>query len=101
MSNCNNRETTALAQAVLSLKSTAEVKNFLRDLLTEQEIIEFGKRFKAAKMLDRSVSYLAIEKETGLSSTTIARVSRWLRKGMGGYRLVISRLSHHANPSGK
>ena len=33
-----------------------------------------------------------IEKETGMSSTTIARINKWLTNGMGGYRLILKRI---------
>lgn len=48
-------------------------------------------------MLDAKVSYSDIARETWLSSRTIARVSKWLRRGMGGYRLVLDRerKKHH------
>lgn len=95
----DNPQTTALCQALLALKSVPEAKRFLRDLLTEQEIIEFGKRLLAAKMLARQISYIQVEKTTGLSSTTVARVSKWLNQGMNGYRLILNRLSHHHNLS--
>lgn len=100
MSKWNNKETEALAKAVLALKTVDEARKFLRDLLTESELIEFGKRWQVAKMLENKISYSKIEKITGLSSTTIARISQWLNSGMGGYKLLISRL-HHTNPSGK
>ena len=61
---------------------------------------EFGKRWKAAKMLNKNIPYSKIEKETGLSSTTVARVAKWLKKGMGGYRLMLRKLNlHHHNSS--
>lgn len=87
-------------EAILKLKSTQEAKKFLRDLLTEQEILEFGKRWQAAQMLSQKIPYSAIEKKTGLSSTTVARISKWLNRGMGGYKLMINRLNHH-NPAPK
>ncbi len=40
--------------------------------------------------------YAYIEKETGLSSTTVARVSRWLNRKGGGYKEIINRV-HRAN----
>ena len=43
-------------------------------------------------MLEDKVPYSKIEAETGLSSTTIARVARWLKRGGGGYRLILKRL---------
>ena len=101
MNKWNNIKTDDLISAVLALKTKDEAKRFLRDLMTEAEIAEFGNRWKAAQMLNENIPYTTIVKETGLSSTTIARVSQWLRKGMGGYQLMLARLSHHTNPSEK
>jgi TrpR-related protein YerC/YecD len=84
-------------QAILLLDDINEVKRFFRDLLTREELEEVSKRWKAAQMLDQGVPYVEIEKETGLSSTTVARVSKWLKGGKGGYRKVISKL--HGDPS--
>lgn len=92
-----------LYKAVLSLKTLDEAKRFFRDLLTEEEIEEFSKRWQAARMLDEKIPYTSIQEKTGLSSTTVARISRWLRSGKGGYRLVIDRDAsaavHHTSPS--
>ncbi len=95
----NNPQTNELFKAILSLKSPREARKFFRDLLTEDELIEFGKRWQAARMLDASVSYTSIVEKTGLSSRTIARISWWLEKGMGGYRLMLARLHHHTASS--
>lgn len=91
-------ESKRLIEAILTLKSPAEAQAFLRDLLTEGEIEEFGKRFEAAMMLSQKLPYADIQKKTGFSTTTIARVSKWLQKGAGGYKAIIGRL-HHARPS--
>jgi len=100
MAKWENQKTNQLFRAILALKNLEEAKKFLRDLLTEEEIIEFAKRWQAAQMLNRKVSYSTIEKKTGLSSTTVARVSKWLRKGMGGYQLMLRRPgSHHRSSS--
>jgi TrpR-related protein YerC/YecD len=102
MQKWNNPKTDALVKALLSIENVAEGKKFLRDLMTEREIVEFGNRWKAARMLGEGNSYVRIEKKTGLSSTTIARVSKWLTNGMGGYKLVSNRLNHHSSsPPGK
>ena len=94
----DNRNTQALVRALFALKNPDQAKRFLRDLLTEAELIEFGNRWQAARMLDRGVSYTAIAEATGLSSRTIARIKRWLTNGMGGYRLMLKNLGrHHAN----
>ncbi|MBI4086988.1 hypothetical protein HY416_03350 [Candidatus Kaiserbacteria bacterium] len=90
-----SKESKRLIQAILALKTDDEARRFLRDLLTEKEIEEFSKRFQAAEMLTKQVPYLAIEKETGLSSTTVARVAKWLNGTEGGYRAVINKLHQH------
>lgn len=82
-----------LFKAFLSLKKESECQNFLRDLLTAPELKEFANRFKVAKMLSKKIDYKKIEKETGMSSTTIARISKWLNYGQGGYRQIIKRTS--------
>ncbi len=80
-----------LYSAVLSLKNLSEAKSFFRDLLTEGEIREFAERWKVAAMIANKVPYTTIIGETGLSSRTVARVARWVKKGMGGYRLILRR----------
>jgi len=95
----DNPKTEALLKAVLALRNTSEAKRFFRDLLTEAELIEFGNRWQTAKMLDRNIPYSTITAKTGLSSTTIARVSQWLNNGMGGYKLILNKLAHHHGSS--
>ena len=56
-----------LTSAILMLKSSSEAKKFLRDLLTESELVELGNRWKAARMLSEKISYVKIEKETALA----------------------------------
>lgn len=91
----NNKENKQLIKAILSLKTSDEAKRFLRDLMTEKEIIEFSKRLQTAEMLTAKTPYSVIEQKTGLSSTTVARVSKWLNGKEGGYKTIISRLHHH------
>ena len=87
----DGNDTDTLALAFLSMRDSREMKAFLRDLLTESEIIEFGNRFYAARAIAGSTHYAAIEEATGLSSRTIARVKKWYKYGKGGYRLAIAR----------
>ena len=94
----DNKETEELLQAILALDNVDEAKRFFRDLLTESELLEFANRWKAAQMLENNIPYTTISQKTGLSSTTIARISKWLNGSLGGYKLVINRLAlHHHN----
>lgn len=86
-------ESKELFKAILSLKSEDECRKFFRDLLTEAEIKEFSNRWKVAQMLDQKIPYEEIAKETGMSSTTIARISKWLTDGLGGYKLMLLRVN--------
>lgn len=87
----NDADVEELIAIISSLRNVKEARCFLRDLLTSQELIEFAKRWKTAKMLYEKVPYTEIEAATGLSSATVARVSRWLSKGMGGYMRLLKR----------
>ena len=44
-------DTDALVKAFLSMRDSREMKAFMRDLLTETEISEFAKRFRAARSI--------------------------------------------------
>jgi len=93
----NSRENISFIEAILALKTLDEARRFLRDLMTEKEIKEFAKRLQTAELLVEKVPYSAIEEKTGLSSATVARVSKWLNGKEGGYRTIINRLHHHSS----
>ena len=91
MNNWDNDNFKELVNAFNSLENEKEIRAFLRDLLTDQELTELSLRLRAANLLSKKVPYTEIIKDTGLSSTTIARISKWLQKGEGGYQLVLKR----------
>src|SRR5665213_1028256 len=100
--NWNKKENNQLLNALLSIESKSELERFLRDLMTEGELEEFAKRLEAARLLSSDTQYSAIIERTGLSSTTIARISKWLKGPLGGYRLILARLgSMHHHPYSK
>lgn len=53
-----------LQKALLCMKSKNEFFCFLRDLLTEDEILEFTQRLEIAEKLHNKESYKEIEKQT-------------------------------------
>lgn len=65
----------------------------LEDLFTIREIRESSQRLAVARMLDAGKSYSKIEQATGASATTIARVSKCLSYGAGGYRTALDVLA--------
>lgn len=62
-----------------------EIKNFLKDLLSETEAVMLARRLKIAQLIYAGWSYEKIEKEMHTSPTTIASVHAWLDGGFGGY----------------
>ncbi len=87
-----NQDIETLIKGFLKLRNVGEAIRFFRDIFTIPEIKSFSMRLKVANMLDHGYTYKEIEKKTGMSSTTIARINRWLEYGEGGYKLVLKRL---------
>ncbi len=92
MSLWRKKELQELARVFLLLETEEESRAFLRDILTETELVELSKRWRAARMLDEGKPYTTIVRDTGLSSTTVARISKWMQEGEGGYRILLDRL---------
>lgn len=84
----------ALVSALQIIRSRDEMRAFLEDLLTESEIELLAKRLHAADMLNESIPYTLIQKETGFGSATVARIAKKLTGETGGYRMVLE----HINP---
>ena len=79
--------------AVLSrMDDPDKVYSLLEDLFTVREIRETSQRLQVARMLSEGMSYSAIEDATGASATTIARVSKCLNYGSGGYGYALELL---------
>jgi len=87
-----NAKTRELFKAVLNLKNQDEAIRFFRDLLTPAEINEFSNRFQMAKLLYQGNSYAKVAEKLKTSTTTVSRVAHWLFRGMGGYKLILTRL---------
>lgn len=87
-----NKETDQLIKLIAAETSPDSIRKFLFDIMTPKELLEITNRWKAAKMLTSKVPYTEIETNTGLSSATIARISKWLKTGNKGYRTFMNRM---------
>ena len=83
-----------LCRALMAPESAAEMARLLADLCTPAEIGTLAERWHVARLLDGTdLSYRDIHDATGVSTTTIVRVARFLRQEPHlGYRAVIDRL---------
>lgn len=84
-----------LYNAITSLTSEKEAAAFCRDLLTLAEIDELNQRLEVADLLNQGKTQRIVAKETGASIATVTRVNQWLKRGKGGYKLVLERLYNH------
>ena len=86
----NLDEQTSQLIKLLALADDEEfVFSLLKDLLTTREIRDMASRLRVAKLLSEGMSYSEIEKQIGVSATTIARVSKSLSEGFGGYKKAL------------
>ena len=69
-------------------------RQLLRDLCTPAEVRTLAERWQVARLLDAGqLTYREIHDATGVSTTTIVRVARFLKEEQnGGYRLLLDRL---------
>ena len=90
----SHRPAEDLAAALAALASEAEVRAVLRDLCTPAEVRTLAERWQVAKLLDEGgMTYREIHDATGVSTTTIVRVARFLKEEQnGGYRLLLDRM---------
>lgn len=79
-----------LLRVLATMDNPDEIFSLLEDLFTVREIRETSQRLGVARMLAAGKSYAAIEAETGASATTIARVSKCLSYGAGGYAKALA-----------
>jgi TrpR-related protein YerC/YecD len=84
-----------LVRALLAIADAKTMQNFLRDVLTEKEIIEISARLEAARMLRQGKTYAEIIAKTNLSSRTVARIKEWMENGAGGYEVVLNQIEAH------
>ena len=94
MKKLKAKEINKLYDAIVSIQERKECEEFLRDLLTETELNEVATRWLVARLLDKGTTYIEIESITGLSSTTIARVHKWLKKSKGGYVAMLDKIEN-------
>lgn len=78
-----------LLHVLAQMDDEDEIYSLLEDLFTIREIRETSQRLAVAQLLDQGQSYSSIVSKTGASATTIARVSKCLSHGAGGYEIAL------------
>lgn len=80
-----------LYTAFSKLETKDDIARFMADLCTPAELNAFAERWAIARLLYNSdLSYRDIAAQTGASTTTVARVARFLRhEPHQGYKIVL------------
>lgn len=84
-----------LAAALAAIDDKKEAEAFLRDLTTPSELKAMAERWHVANLLSEgTLTYRQIHDVTGVSTTTITRVARFLNSPENkGYRALIAKLA--------
>lgn len=82
-----------LCEALLTPETVEEMAHLLADLCTPAEIRTLAERWHVARLLDGTdLTYREIHDATGVSTTTIVRVARFLKQERNfGYRMALDR----------
>lgn len=83
-----------LCKALLSLRTTGEMRAFLHDLCTPAELEALVDRWLVVPHVMAGTPYRDIHALTAVSITTIGRVARFLNQGNGGYLKAAARVGH-------
>jgi TrpR-related protein YerC/YecD len=89
--------TERLIEAMLAMRSAAELRCFLEDLCTPAELEAIADRWRVVPLLVAGLAYREIHDRTGVSVTTVGRIARCLDLGAGGYRLAAQRVLKDAD----
>ncbi|GLQ19085.1 YerC/YecD family TrpR-related protein [Algimonas porphyrae] len=87
----NELNTDELCDVLVRIDDAAQMRAVLIDLCTPAELRALSERWRVAQMLaNGEKSYREISADTGVSTTTIGRVARFLKdEPHGGYRLLL------------
>ena len=78
-----------LYEILAKLNTAEDVAIFFDDLCTYSEIDKMEQRVEAAQMFLDGATYNQVIQKTEISSATLSRVSRCIRRGSGGYSRLL------------
>ena len=79
-----------LYQTILKLETVEECREFFDDLCTYKELEQMAQRIEVAKMLLAGATYDEVIAKTNISSATLSRVSKCIKRGKG-YNTILKK----------
>ncbi len=92
-----SEEVQTLCVTLAAIDDPDKISALLEDCCTIREVHEMAQRLRVAQLLNKGASYALIQEQTGASATTIARVSKSLNYGAGGYRYALDEILENGN----
>lgn len=80
-----------LFDEILKLETEEECEKFFADLCTINELDAMLQRIRAAKMLLADKTFQEVTAATKISSATLARISKCIKYGDGGYKEILEK----------
>lgn len=91
----NSREQLALLFGVMATLDTPEkVERFLTDVCTDTEVEYMAQRVESARLLLLGATYQQVGESVRISSATLSRVNRCVKRGSGGYSVLLADYLH-------
>lgn len=91
MNNLLDDHTIDLFKTIMRLETVEECEAFFKDLCTIKEVQAMSQRLHAARLIDEGKTFTQIEELTGISSTTLSRVSQAYKYGEG-YKKTLEKI---------
>ena len=82
-----------LYKAFLALHTVDEVRDFFKDLFTDDEIARFVKRWQVFSLVYQDKTKAEIQAQMAVSGATISRARRAYRFGTGMVKVILERLA--------
>ncbi|MBE7086908.1 MAG: TrpR-related protein YerC/YecD [Clostridiales bacterium] len=86
--NNDNEHLTRLYETILNLKTVKDCENFFSDLCTPKELSAMAERLYGAYLLTDGLTYEQVIKKAKLSSATLSRISKCIKKGEGYKKFI-------------
>lgn len=84
---------TELSSIFLLPESEVEMLNFLKDILTPQELDSLAERWQIVKQLNAGGSHREIAADLDISVAKVTRGSRAIKYGYGGFKSIFKKLN--------
>jgi len=79
-----------LIKTFRELETRHELADFLEDLFTEDEFVDFAQRIKIAELILEDKTYEEIAEKVGASTATISKVGQAIKYGKGSFQKLFS-----------